>query len=146
MILQKAMRSLLCLGPLLFLVIAVSANVEKTIFKAPKPSLLQSHQAMFDDLEIERLSPKTPSTRTYIAASFPSEESPKGFESWFYLDSLEPGQRYEVRICYLATVSHLRYICNIYRYIDKIYRPCSFRSCKPLNHLELMNHQLKLKI
>ncbi|QSS62397.1 hypothetical protein I7I51_02134 [Histoplasma capsulatum] len=97
------MRSLLCLGPLLFLVITVSANVEKTIFKAPKPSLLQSHQAMFDDLEIERLSPKTPSTRTYIAASFPSEESPKGFESWFYLDSLKPGQRYEVRICYLAT-------------------------------------------
>ncbi|OJD21185.1 hypothetical protein ACJ73_07479 [Blastomyces percursus] len=96
------MRSLVCLA-LLFLAGLVFANVEKTILTAPKHSPLQSHQDLFDDLEIERLSPQTPSTRTYALASFPSEEAPKGFENWFYLDSLKPGQRYEVRICYLAT-------------------------------------------
>ncbi|PGH33808.1 hypothetical protein GX50_03377 [[Emmonsia] crescens] len=96
------MRSLIK-GLFLLLSGTAFANVEKTIFTAPKPSPLQSHQPMFDGLEIERLSPQTPSTRTYIIASFPSEEAPRGAESWFYLDSLKPGQRYEVRICYLAT-------------------------------------------
>ncbi|KLJ06292.1 hypothetical protein EMPG_10276 [Blastomyces silverae] len=98
------MRSLFRLALLLLLLAGVVfANVEKTIFTAPKPSPLQSHQDLFDDLEIERLSPQMPSTRTYALASFPSEEAPRGFENWFYLDSLKPGQRYEVRVCYLAT-------------------------------------------
>ncbi|PGH18832.1 hypothetical protein AJ79_00245 [Helicocarpus griseus UAMH5409] len=88
---------------LLLLLATALANVEKIIFTAPQPFPLQTHQPIFDDLEIERLSPQTPSTRTYITASFPSEDAPNGFESWFYLDSLKPGQRYEVRICYLAT-------------------------------------------
>ncbi|OAX84024.1 hypothetical protein ACJ72_01600 [Emergomyces africanus] len=91
------------IGLFLFLSDFVFANVEKTIFTAPKPSPLLSHRPVLDDLEIERLSPQTPSTRTYIISSFPSEAAPRGFESWFYLDSLKPGQRYEVRICYLAT-------------------------------------------
>ncbi|PGH06029.1 hypothetical protein GX51_02620 [Blastomyces parvus] len=97
------MRSLLCRALLLLLAGPVFANVEKTIFTAPKPSPLQSHQDLFGDLEIERLSPRTPSTRTYALATFPSKDAPKGFENWFYLDSLKPGQRYEVRVCYLAT-------------------------------------------
>ncbi|OAT10141.1 hypothetical protein BDBG_05819 [Blastomyces gilchristii SLH14081] len=98
---SKAMKPLFCLA--LLLAGVVFANVEKTIFTAPKPSPLQSYQDLFDDLEIERLSPQAPSIRTYALASFPSEEAPKGFENWFYLDSLKPGQRYEVRVCYLAT-------------------------------------------
>ncbi|OJD15663.1 hypothetical protein AJ78_04081 [Emergomyces pasteurianus Ep9510] len=91
------------IGLFLLLSTIVSANVEKTIFTAPKPSPLLSHRPMFDDLEIERLSPQSPSTRTYIISAFPSEAAPRGFESWYYLDSLKPGQRYEVRVCYLAT-------------------------------------------
>ncbi|ODH14113.1 hypothetical protein ACO22_06680 [Paracoccidioides brasiliensis] len=96
------MKSLLSLS-LLLLPSVVLANVEKVIFTALKPSPLLLHQSLFDDLEIERLSPHRPSVRTYLSAAFPSKEAPLGFESWFYLDSLKPGQRYEVRICYLAT-------------------------------------------
>ncbi|EEH37688.1 hypothetical protein PAAG_08106 [Paracoccidioides lutzii Pb01] len=96
------MKSLLSLS-LLLVPGVVLANVEKVFFTALKPSPLLLHQSLFDDLEIERLSPHTPSVRTYISAAFPSKEAPLGFESWFYLDFLNPGQRYEVRICYLAT-------------------------------------------
>ncbi|EEH17255.2 hypothetical protein PABG_07342 [Paracoccidioides brasiliensis Pb03] len=103
------MKSLLSLS-LLLLPSVVLANVEKVIFTALKPSPLLLHQSLFDDLEIERLSPHRPSVRTYLSAAFPSKEAPLGFESWFYLDSLKPGQRYEVRICYLATLNHLRHI------------------------------------
>jgi hypothetical protein len=53
------------------------------------------------------LSPETTnlSIRIPIEAEFPSETAPRGKKSWFYLDALRPGQRYEVRVCWLATVS-----------------------------------------
>ncbi|PGH23140.1 hypothetical protein AJ80_02771 [Polytolypa hystricis UAMH7299] len=80
------------------------ANVEKTIFIAPPASAaIPSPQLNFDDIQLETLSPADPSMRTHIPASFANEGYPRGTESWVYLDGLRPGQRYEVRICWLAT-------------------------------------------
>ncbi|KAK2790231.1 hypothetical protein FQN52_005728 [Onygenales sp. PD_12] len=99
------MESFLCL--FLLLIGTVLANVEKVIFTAPPPSPLQSQQPDFDDLEIERLSPHEPSTRTYITATFASKEAPDGAESWFYLDGLRPGQRYEQPTTFTLTTHTL---------------------------------------
>lgn len=96
---------------LAYLWLPARANVEKTIFLAPSPSPLPSDTGL-DDLGLERLSPLIPVIRTYLNASFPTDDAPLGTESWYFLDNLTPGQRYEVRICYLATVRkhiHLPY-------------------------------------
>ena len=83
--------------------IFVEANVEKTIFIAPSSTPLPSETGL-DDLGLERLSPLSPILRTQLNASFPTSDNPLGTESWYFLEDLNPGQRYEVRICYLATV------------------------------------------
>ncbi|GAD99440.1 hypothetical protein PVAR5_8155 [Paecilomyces variotii No. 5] len=73
-----------------------TANTEKTIFIAPQPLPIPSQQgAVTDDLGLERLSPEVPVLRTYLNASFPTEQAPLGSESWFFLEDLNPGQRYE---------------------------------------------------
>lgn len=80
------------------------ANVEKTIFLAPPAAAIPSGEPDIDDLGLERLSPENPVVRTRLNASFPTSEAPEGTDSWFFLENLKPGQRYEVRVCWLATV------------------------------------------
>lgn len=82
-----------------------AANVEKTIFVAPRPGPVPAESPVIDDLGLERLSPEEFKLRTDLNASFPTELLPRGTESWFFLEDLSPGQRYEVRVCWLATVS-----------------------------------------
>ncbi|CAI7567502.1 unnamed protein product [Penicillium glandicola] len=92
------------LGLMLPLFTAVAqANVEKTIFLAPAPATIPSDQPDLDDLGLERLSPQRPVVRTRLNASFPTTAAPEGTDSWFFLENLNPGQRYEVRVCWLAT-------------------------------------------
>lgn len=79
----------------------VRGNVEKTIFIAPEVSL-QLHDASIDNLLLEPIHPHRLSVQTHVNASFP--KPPKnGEDSWSLLAGLNPGQRYEVRICWLAT-------------------------------------------
>ncbi|KAJ5648565.1 hypothetical protein N7490_004937 [Penicillium lividum] len=75
----------------------VHANVEKTIFLAPPAVTFPSGEAALDDLGLERLSPENHIVRAQLNASFPTTEAPEGTESWFFLENLKPGQRYEVR-------------------------------------------------
>jgi hypothetical protein len=82
----------------------VRANVEKIIFVAPEAQALPS-DASIDNLLLTRLSEDFPTARTYINASFPTETASKGTESWFLLEGLRPRSRYELRVCWLATVS-----------------------------------------
>lgn len=82
----------------------IHANVEKTIFIAPPSTTIPSAQPDLDDLGLERLSPENAVVRARLNASFPTPESPDGSDSWFFLENLNPGQRYEVRVCWLATV------------------------------------------
>ncbi|OJI86925.1 hypothetical protein ASPTUDRAFT_501936 [Aspergillus tubingensis CBS 134.48] len=91
----------LLLAFLLFTTLA-TANVEKTIFLAPPPTTIPTPHPPIDDLGLARLSPSHPILRTHLNASFPTQSSP-GTESWFFLQNLTPGRRYEVRICWLAT-------------------------------------------
>lgn len=84
-----------------------AGNVEKTIFVAPPPATVPVENTAIDDLGLDRLSPTESMLRTSLQRSFPTTEQPYGSESWFYLEDLNPGQRYEVRICWLATVSGL---------------------------------------
>lgn len=83
----------------------VLANVEKTIFVAPAASEMFAGDPAMDDLNLDCLSPSEPVLRTSVNATFPTEDAPLGTASWFYLEDLSPGQRYEVRVCWLATVS-----------------------------------------
>lgn len=93
------------LGILLPLITSlVHANVEKTIFLGPPATTIPSEAPELDDLGLDRLSPQNGVVRTQLNASFPTAEVPEGTDSWFFLENLTPGQRYEVRICWLATV------------------------------------------
>ncbi|KAE8140716.1 hypothetical protein BDV38DRAFT_9048 [Aspergillus pseudotamarii] len=95
------LQYILVLCTLAFLVIA---NVEKTIFIAPQPLTIPTVDPTLDDLGLDRLSSSSPVLRTRINATFPTHESP-GTDSWYFLENLTPGQRYEVRVCWLATLS-----------------------------------------
>lgn len=78
------------------------ANVEKVIFVAPEAQDFPS-DASLDNLLLKRLTLAQPSIRTHLNASFPTDDHTKGTETWMLLEDLTPGQRYEVRICWLAT-------------------------------------------
>ncbi len=105
----------------LFLTIAfVKANVEKIIFKGPESISIPLEHPNLDDLRLERITSLHWSLRTQLSAIFPNDEAKKGEQSWFLLDNLKHGQRYEVRLCWLATVCsiflfivHLRYFYYI---------------------------------
>ncbi|KAF3479424.1 uncharacterized protein GIQ15_06400 [Arthroderma uncinatum] len=77
------------------------ANVEKTMFISP--NLDEEHSALLNIIDLKTLSPSAPSIREHLEAEFPTAAVPSGRRSWFRLDGLVPGQRYEVRVCWVAT-------------------------------------------
>jgi hypothetical protein len=82
------------------------ANVEKTIFLAPSPVTLPNVHSSLDTLRLDTLDPARLSiVATVLPVQFPSSSAPRGLESWYLLRALEDGRRYEVRICWPATVS-----------------------------------------
>ena len=100
------MRMLLvsCFILLFSLPLAVLANVEKTIFLGPPAITIPTPHPNLDDLYLIPISPLHPTVRTRLNASFPTNGASKGTATWVLLDGLTPGARYEVRICWLATV------------------------------------------
>ena len=111
--------------PLIFLTLlstattAVYANTEKTIFLGPLPAVSvhdnnnnntdadDGHvpSSSLEDLQIYTLTPDDPHVRTHLDAQFPSTSYPKGKPTWLALAGLTEGRRYEVRVCWAATVS-----------------------------------------
>ena|SRR5215471_1387101 len=90
------MRQLLFLFFTLIITRVILANTEKVIFVAPPAPLesLESHQAL------ETLSPSKPAVRRIkVQLSF---EGPT--ETLFALESLDIGRKYEVRVCWPASV------------------------------------------
>ena len=82
------------------------ANVEKTIFLAPSPATLPHGLSRLDALHLDTIDPARLSiAATKLPVQFPSSSAPRGLESWYLLRALEQGRRYEVRICWPATVS-----------------------------------------
>ncbi|KAF2417695.1 hypothetical protein EJ08DRAFT_599867 [Tothia fuscella] len=88
---------------LLQFVVSIYANTEKTIFVAPKGNTIPNVHPGLDDLCIDSLSSDNSVLRTQLSVAFPNKTSPKGLQSWYLLDQLNAGQRYEVRVCWAAT-------------------------------------------
>lgn len=105
-IIQANIMSPKFLIPLLVLgVCNVFANVEKAIFLGPTPIQIPTEPPSIESLRLHKFSPKRWSFRTHLTAEFPTDTRVNGKESWFILEGLSEGQRYEVRICWAATVS-----------------------------------------
>jgi hypothetical protein len=73
-------------------------NVEKTIF-LPKETSSISYNGEFT------LSPESPVISISLNTAFVSADQPKGLQHWGLLKGLEVGRRYEVRVCWAATVT-----------------------------------------
>lgn len=95
-------------------VLQVHANVEKIVFVAPQGQTLPK-DASIDNLLLNSLSPANSTVRTYLNATFPTKPKPHGTTTWMLLEDLEPGMRYEVRICWIATVSYLCFGVLVFR-------------------------------
>lgn len=89
------------------LIIPVLANTEKAIFLGPDPAAADVSPVPpeLSNIHLDTLTPRDFTHRTRLPAVFPSLENPKGKATWVLLDGLTPGQRYEVRVCWPATVS-----------------------------------------
>ncbi|KAK5120108.1 hypothetical protein LTR85_006589 [Meristemomyces frigidus] len=96
--------NLMLLAGFLFatLLATAEANTEKTIFVAPPPTTIPDAGPSFDNLNLYSLSPDHLSLRLSLPVAFPSEEQPRGLDSWYLLQGLSEAQRYEVRICWAA--------------------------------------------
>ncbi|KAF2197935.1 hypothetical protein GQ43DRAFT_434723 [Delitschia confertaspora ATCC 74209] len=82
----------------------VNANVEKVVFLAPSPVIIPNAPSSLEDLRLDILSPtQKPILSTELSVEFPTAPTPHGVESWYLLQSLKEGRRYEVRICWPAT-------------------------------------------
>ena len=96
---------MLSLLTLMLFTCAVKANTEKAIFLGPPTVKLPSAHPSLQDLQVRTLTPDNGQIRTHLEARFPSVAYPHGRPIWFMLDDLAEGQRYEVRVCWAATVS-----------------------------------------
>jgi len=95
------------LVPVILCLHSCLANVEKTIFVAPPTVNIPQQHPTIEDLHLDVLTPDNWSLRTRLAADFPNDKALEGKISWFLLDNLTPSQRYEVRVCWPATVSFI---------------------------------------
>lgn len=115
------MRILHCTSTLLLLlqghfIPPARANTEKTIFVAPPSITIPNVHPGLDDLCIDNLTPANSIVQAQLPVAFPNKTAPRGRESWYLLDRLRAGQRYEVRVCWVATVrlaSVVLYLCMI---------------------------------
>ena len=99
---------------LLYLAIYIlpsSANVEKTIFIAPHTVTLPAIGDSTFDRILDSITPQNNTLRYSLPAAF--VKTPTALDSrlqedtyaWFLLSHLTPYQRYELRLCWTATVS-----------------------------------------
>jgi hypothetical protein len=98
------------LQKILFLLLQVQiaiANVEKIIFLGPTSVQIPTQHPTLKDLQLHTLTPQNGTIRTKLRAEFPTNSSIWGETSWLLLEHLTEGQRYEVRICWAATVKIL---------------------------------------
>lgn len=98
------MQLLTCVLVLFSLVTRVSANVEKVIFVAPPALPNRDIHSAVDELQVHKFDPLASSIRLHLPVIFPNATYEQGLASWYILDDLEPGRRYEVRICWAAIV------------------------------------------
>lgn len=100
---MKLEKLLSCLA----LIVPTIANTEKVIFVAPESIHIPDLHPNLDSLGLSTISPSARSLRTTVARKFLDVDGNKGLQSWYTLNDLEPGQRYELRVCWPATVRFL---------------------------------------
>jgi hypothetical protein len=83
----------------------VLGNTEKVIFLGPSSLQIPVEHPTLEYLRLDSVSPQHWALRTHLQAEFPTNSSKYGHASWFILHRLEEGKRYEVRVCWAATVS-----------------------------------------
>jgi hypothetical protein len=133
---------LLCIVTNVF-VWTVNANTEKAIFLGPSPvalSTLSNAPPSLDALRLDSLLPVHGSSivATQLPVRFPTVSAPRGEESWYLLRGLEDGRRYEVRICWSATVS-----VNLFCLALAVLLPClSLRATIRLTHAQATHRLL----
>lgn len=89
----------------LYLLVALAkANTEKTIFLAPDKIALPNSGPSLANLNLLELSSRRSALHTSLDVAFANVTNPKGLRSWYILHDLEEHQRYELRICWPATV------------------------------------------
>ncbi|RMZ90841.1 hypothetical protein DV736_g1920, partial [Chaetothyriales sp. CBS 134916] len=99
---MKSIRAIVQLSIISLLCKLAHANVEKIVFSAPEAKALPS-DASIDNLLLPTLCSQNSSVRTFLNASFPTDDFPKGTQTWMLLEHLIPGRRYEVRVNWIAT-------------------------------------------
>lgn len=83
------------------------ANTEKAIFIAPGVEEVPQHTARRSAwylAVLPKLTHREFTVRVELDRGFPNGTSPFGPETWFLLEDLKPGKRYEARISWAATV------------------------------------------
>ncbi|KAL1311098.1 hypothetical protein AAFC00_001305 [Neodothiora populina] len=92
-----------CLLAIAFLSASATANTEKVIFTAPRNITLGDARPGLLDLSLDTITPTHLVQQVLLPVAFPTDENPRGPQSWYLLQSLQEGQRYEVRVCWPAT-------------------------------------------
>lgn len=89
--------------PLFAFISCSLANTEKVIFSAPPTETLSELYDLKEEI-FQTLTPEDSVLRTSLPVAFPTTDRPKGLDSWYRLEGLEEDRRYEVRVCWAATV------------------------------------------
>ncbi|KAI5462192.1 hypothetical protein BGZ63DRAFT_443097 [Mariannaea sp. PMI_226] len=84
---------------LLSFILPAAANTEKVIFTAPEPVNIPPEKPTLRELNLRVLNHDDNNIRTNLSRVFPTEpgNAATGVATWLLLDSLTPGQRYELR-------------------------------------------------
>ena len=80
------------------------ANTEKVIFQQAPPTEILTEVQPWLGANPRTLTPSDPVLRASLPVAFPKLEQPQGLASWYRLADLAVNQRYEVRVCWAATV------------------------------------------
>lgn len=80
------------------------ANTEKVIFLAPSIIKLPDTGSTLQALRLDTISSDNSTLKKALPVAFPTQDNPRGLESWYLLNGLNAAQRYEVRICWPAVV------------------------------------------
>ncbi|KAL9059234.1 MAG: hypothetical protein Q9162_001271 [Coniocarpon cinnabarinum] len=88
---------------LLHVITVCLANVEKIVFLGPESTQIPKTSPSFEDLHLQTLTPANSSIRLELPRVFGNSTHPRGLSSWYLLNDLEPGRRYELRICWAGT-------------------------------------------
>jgi hypothetical protein len=103
------------------------ANVEKVIFLGPERLPIPVHHPNIDNLNLDTIAPPRSTLRTQLLPRFPSEEAKDGSQVWLLVDGLLEGTRYEIRICWAATVS--LFLSSRLRHADGTTAADSIQAC-----------------